>query len=409
MELAGHILAPPANSGKLDYLLTEREKLQNAMASGQQEFRIVYNGVHRVSGIYPRVTSIAFEDEVWVDKMAFSIGLEWDEDFYNNGIQSYSETWDFTESEEDRRSALVSHGISAVGINTNPSDINNALTNAITFVQGKTGWANAVSGTPGFVGVSGTYSSYENHQRTESVDPQGGIYSVAETFVLSSGTSVHTSDGSFDIDEQGVVTINVNGNIRGLGRGDVAYTRARSKWTSVQPQLPGVASGIYSDLGGTATLFTSNYKTLSVTRNSFAGTIDYSVSYSDSPSENLPSGVLEFTLNYSDSKATRVYASFPIPERALGNVIQDVATSTEGAISINGTAVGKPDFSFNSLKTFVESKVNARRPNSANFETLRMSQHNVTEDEDNNRIQFTFGWTYTVELSNAAVDGDVSI
>lgn len=408
MELSSSILSPAADSGRLDYLFTHKNNLINALASGAQEFRIYWNGLPQMSGVYPRVGGVSFSDDVWVDRLDYSFSLEWEEDFYSTNIQSYTDTWAF-EEQDDRRVVLARHDVSAVGIDTNPSGTNNAFTNAKTYVLTKTGWANAVANTPGFATVSGTYSAYEEHTRTESVDPQGGSYAVSEVFLLSSGTYIDTYNSQLAIDNLGISTLTITGNVKGVGRGDDAYDRALAGWSSVKSLLPSRASGAYSELGGDATLYTTNYQTLSTSSNEFAGTVDYSVSYTDSGSANLPSGILDFSMSVQDNKAVRLYASFAIAERALGNVVQDIATPTEGTYTINGTAVGKPSYPFASVKNYVETQVNNKRPNSANYETLRLSQQQVGEDENNNTVTFNLVWTYTKSLGAAAQEGYITI
>jgi hypothetical protein len=373
--------------------------LQQALASGNQEFRILFNGIPQLSGIFPKVSNVTFDEGTWTTRIDYSFTFDYEEDFFSTSVQSFTEAWTFDE-QEDRRSVTANHNVSAVGLNTNPSGANNAFANARTFVLSKTGYDNVVAGSPAFVQVSGTPTAAYEELRNEQVDVQGGTFAVSETFTLSSGTFIHTRTGQFSQDDNGVGTVSINGNIRGLGRGDTAYPRALSAWDDdIKPKLPADASGIYSELGGDATLFTTSFNSLSVTRNTFGGTLDYSVAYTDSPTENLPSGILDFTFAIADQEPVRLKASFSIFDRSLGNVVQDVGTSTEGTFSIQGNTVGKPGFPFDDLLSFVEDKVNESRPIPANYVTLRLTQKQINKDELNNTIQFNIGWTYTKELS----------
>jgi hypothetical protein len=223
---------------------------------------------------------------------------------------------------------------------------------------------------------------------------------VSETFTLSSGNFVHTRTGQLSQGEDGINTISLDGTIRGLGRGDNAISRATTAYNgNIKPNFAADASGVYSELGGLATLFTNNFNTLSVTRNEFAGTVDYSVSFTDSPSDNLPSGILDLTFTVQDNEPTRLFASFVIPERTIGNVIQDIGTSTEGTFTIQGSVQGKSDFPFVSLLSFVEDRVNNNRPQPIDYQTLRLTDKSINKDELNNTVNFNFTWTYTLELS----------
>lgn len=408
LDFDGIILSAGSESGQLDFILSERERLQNALASGNQEFSIFYDNIPQISGIFPRVTNVNFEEGTWTDRLNYTFQFQYDENFYGSGIQNFSENWSFEEN-EDRSSATVRHDLNVVGINTNTSGVNNSFENAKTFVLSKTGYNNAVANTPAFVQVSGVSFSAFEELRSEQVDPQAGAYSVSETFTLSSGNFLHTRTGQFSQGDDGITTVSIDGTIRGLGRGDIAFTRALSAFSDIKSQFPNDASGIYSQFSGESTLFTNNFSEFSVTKNEFQGTINYSVAYTDSPSENLPSGILEFNFNIQDNKPTVLFASFAIPERTLGNVVQDIGTSTEGTFTIQGNAQKKSDVSFANLLAFVEDQVNDNRPQAANYQTLRLTQHQITKDEQNNTVNFNFSWIYTSELSAAASDGPIVI
>ncbi len=406
VDFTGTILELASESG-LNTLIADRNTLKNALAINNQEWKLYYNGALIVSGVYPRVSNLSFEEGVWVDRLNYSFSFEYDEDFYNTGIESFTENWNYDE-DENGTTVTVKHDISAVGQNTNPSGANNAFTNARTYVAAKTGYSNAVSSSPFFAKASGSYSAYES-LRSEQVDVGGASYSVSETFTLSSGTYIHTSTGQLSRDENGICTVSLDGEIKGLGRDNKAFGRALTGWTAVKAALPQTASGIYSQLGGSATLFTTNYQGYSVTRNAIAGTIGYNISYTDSPSENLPSGILEFSLNVSDTKPVRLYASFSIMERALGNVVQDIGTSTEGRFAIQGTCVGKQGYPFASVLQYVQDKVNENRPIPGNYQTLRLDSKEISKEENKNTVQFNVSWAYTKDLSSVQGNGFVTI
>ena len=400
----------PTESGIFPNMYLQRELLKRALTeSGVQQWRITYEGNTVQSGIFPRVQDVNFEEGVWVDRINYTFSFVFDQALSGKTpVDSFNETWTFEEN-DDRRSVTVNHDLSAVGVNTSASGISNALVNARIFVLARTGYSNVPAGHPAFVEGSGTLQAYEE-RRTESVDVQQGSFSVTESFTLSSGNFTHLQTGQLNTDAEGITTVSLDGAVRGLGRGDHAYTRALAAWIDrIRGNLPGQASGVYNELGGIATLFTSNPESLSVTRNPFAGTIDYSISFTDDPTQDLPSGVQDFTITVQDDKPVRLFASFAIMERTLGNVVQDIATSTEGRITIAGSAIGKQGFPFNDLLDFVEGRINLLRPISASYITLRLDQKSVTKDEAQNTVNFTLVWLYTKELSAAAIDGPVSL
>lgn len=410
LDFTGTLLqTAPSESGDFPLMMTKREALRDILtASGRHEWRITYNGAHVVSGIYPNVQNINFDQGVWTDRINYGFSFVFDEELdAQTPIQSFTESWSFDEN-EDRRSVTARHEIGAVGINTNPSGVNNALSNARTFVLGKTGYNNVPLGHPAFVEGSGTLTAYEE-LRNENADVQAGTFSVIENFTLSSGFYVHTQTGNFELGDDGITTVSLDGNIRGLGRGDIAFDRALSAWNTLKLLLPGNASGVYSDFGGESTLYTTNTQSLSLTKNRYAGSISYGVAYTDDASENLPSGIQDFTLTINDDKPTRLYASFTIMERNLGNVVQDIQTSKEGTFTINGSAVGKQGFPFDELVSYAETRINNVRPLSANYVTLRLDQQTVNKDEDRNTLNFNLSWKYTKELSQASIDGPVNL
>ena len=145
-----------SESGQLDTLITKQDNLRDALGSGNQEWQITYDGTQIVSGIYPRVSNVTMEEGLWVDRVPYSFSFVYDEDFESNSIKSYSESWDYTER-ADRRTVEINHSISAVGVDTNPSGVSNALTNAKDYVVAKIGYTNAVASSPFFVQVSGKF------------------------------------------------------------------------------------------------------------------------------------------------------------------------------------------------------------------------------------------------------------
>lgn len=407
LDFTGTLLYTGGNDDSFDLVYNKKLKLQAALASGKQPFLITQNGSPIVSGLYPLIQNVQFGEGVWVDRIPYTFSMIYEEDSENLGISSYNETWDYEEN-ADRSTATASHAISAVGINTNPSGLNNAFSNAKSYVLAKKGWSNVVASTPAFVQASGTYDAYEE-LRTENVDVAGGSYSINEKFTLSSGTYIHTSTASLSIDDASIGTLSIDGNIKGLGRSTLAFSRALTGWKAIKPKLPLQASGYYSELEGPATLFTSHTTSYTVTRNEFDGTITYQVSYTDSPAENIPSGLQDWSINVSDQKPVRLYASFPIMERTLGNVVQDIGTSTEGTYTISGSAVGKANYPFASVLSYVQEQINLKRPLAVNYQTLRLNSKQINKEEDKNTVNFTLEWIYTVDLSQAAVDGYITI
>jgi len=86
-----------------------------------------------------------------------------------------------------------------------------------------------------------------------------------------------------------------------------------------------------------------------------------------------------------------------------------MGTPTEGTFEISGSAKAEQGYSFASLMTYSETRINALRPLSGNYTTLRLDSQNVTSDESANEITFSLVWKYTKPLSSAKVDGTVDL
>lgn len=397
LDFAGVLLPNPSNSGQLDEVVDLQDQLRAALASGNQELIISFDGAPVLSGVFPVIENVSMEEGVWADRTNYTFSAFYDEDVDANGIKSFSETWSFQE-DEDRRSATVSHAINAVGLNTNPSGISNALINAKDYVTARTGYSNAVANAPFFVQVSGaSFNAYEE-LRNEQHDIQAGGFSVNENFVLSSGTFINTRTSQYSEDADGVVTVSVNGQVRGLGRGDDAFERAIGAWdASIKDNLKFVASGTYVQFAGPADLFTNNTESFSVTKNEFAGTLDYSVSYNDSPGENLPAGIQEFNLSVTTNLPTRIHPTFLIPKRAAGPIVQDALTTKPGTHVVAGNAIGKSSADFGVVLSYVNLKLQENK--GPGF----ITSHSITKDERNKTVNFNITWEFTSDL-NAAAD-----
>lgn len=406
LDFTGTFLETAGDDTNISDIISARSGLLSALQQDNQEFKILQDGSGMVSGVYPRISDLSVEEGTWFDRADYSFSAVWEESLASNNVQDFSESWNYTEN-EDNKTATVSHSVSAIGINTSGTG-NNALANARTFVTGRAGYSNNPVSHPAFVQVSGSYSGYES-RRSEDVDPTAGSFAISEEFTLSANAFVHTQTSAFN-QSNGVTTVSLDGDIRGLGRTTDALANALSGWNNtVKGNLVSDASGVYSTLGGPATLFTSNPVSESISQNEQAGTVSYSREYSDSVEVNLPSGIDSFDITAQDNQPVEVSSSFGIFGRSLGNIVQTMDTPTEGTFTISGSAKAEQSYSFASLQTYSETRINALRPLSGNYTTLRLESQDVTRDEAANEIQFSLVWKYTKPLSSAKIDGTVDL
>lgn len=387
------------------------------------------SGTKIVSGLYPIITRVGiperedqwgrfdYEVELLIKSAASGV----------SGVVSSSQnSWDASEQAEDGSTRLT-HRISAVGINTATSGAaSNALTNAKNYVVGLIG-TGTLGTLPAFCsppsGFSTNYRIYElTRSRAESFSTSDGTYEVTEVFILISGTLPYTNNRTFDWskDKDGVVTITINGTLQGAGRTDgtatqyTAFYLAQSGYlNSIYPALPSDASGIYTSYGGSGTLNVNNPTARNITENRFLGTVSYSITYSDNPADNLPSGIAEQSLTIRRDDPITLFASHIIPQRRLGNILQNIGTPTEGRITISArikaTTTGDNIADTNTAISYAQDLINQNRPNPNDFITLRLESVSIEPDKLNLSVDATVTYVFTIDLAQVPQpDSDIT-
>jgi hypothetical protein len=268
-------------------------------------------------------------------------------------------------------------------------------------------------------------------QREETADVANGTYSVTEVFTIVSGVPFYFTQRteSFDEDEAGVATITIAGTVQGLGRtleanqpdGGLGFARASSGFLyHVQPALPLDASGIYLKYKPSATptgLNVVSPNSLSISQNKCRGTIDFSVSYTDDPTARVPSGIVSSTCSVSHVEAVRLQSSHVIPFRRLGNIVQDIKTSTEGSISIACQAqsknTGDATVDTNRAINHVQDELNrltGMYASPSNFVTIRIVNLTQQHSDIDLTAQATLEFAFTADLNTVpSVNSDISL
>lgn len=434
IKLDGSFVIVP--NGSYERMFEMQDSLREAFSVDGYEFRIVAgagnatlpSGAPIVSGLYPQITNVSVEPDIQVNFINYTVDMFVESTSVSGQpVTDLSDSWELSENEEDIY-LNVTHNVSARGINTLSSGTN-AIHNAISTVTPLLGLSNLPYYLPQYTQPNasggGTVNIYEvSVQRSESVDRLAGTYSVTENFILASGADpyVHNRTASFEEDENGTARVTLNGNIRGLGRtnynldGGIGFERAYAGFAqNIRPLWAVDASGVYAKYKLNEDdfwLFTTNPLSQSVTENKFAGTINYTVSYTDDPSENLPSGILEAASSVQRTDGIRLYASHPIPFRRLGPVLQDIKTTTEGQITITASAkaknTGDVTVDTNRAITYVQDEINRLRPDSVNFETLRIGGIDQTYSDLELTAQASVAYIFTVDLATVTdTDSDI--
>jgi hypothetical protein len=385
-HLTGYLLFPSGDFGELMLL---REAMENALASGNQNFLLTYGSQTVISG-YPTIQNVSFEEGVWVQQVPYSIDMIEEESSPTiSGIKSYSENWSFAE-DETMKNITVEHTISAQGLNTAGTGADNSLDNAKTYVLGVANYGSVPASLPAFCQGSGTLTAYES-LRTENASEDESTYEVSQTFILCSGSFTHISEATFDVDENGGITVGIDGTIQGLGRGN-RWSNALAGWQLIEPRLIKSASGVYLRNGGGYNLPVSP-TTQSIGESTDLGTITYSYSYTDT-TQILPSGITDFEISKDITEPVGVYASHVIVDKADGNVIQDLGTSTEGTVAVTGRAVKLAAFPMADLKTYINTRITALAPVGYGT-TYRVTENSYSVDETGNVVEFNVTWTFT--------------
>jgi hypothetical protein len=421
------------------FVRAKQRELENAFAQDNLEFKIIAAADHPClapgtaieSGVFPNVLSIDIREDVQFNRLDYTIVLE--DEVEPSGIsglvQSLSNNWSYAENENE--SVIdITHTISAQGRNTATSGApSNALDNAITRVRGLLGLVSAPSGFPYYAQPgSGTNTRFYEvtTSREESVNLEDASYSVTENFKLVSGLLPFRDERTvqWQKDAEGVVTVSVQGTIRGYGRtndggdegsartsGGTGFANALSGFNNlIRPAWPADAIVVYGRYEGSGTLATSNPQSVSITQNPSNGTISYSVAYTDDPSENLPSGISELSCTVQRTDPVVANAIIAVPFRALGPVFQRLCSTTEGSYSIqcNVTAINtnREVVDTNRAIEVAEQEMIRLQPNPADYTALRLTGRQQTIDRINRSVQVGYTWTFAQDI--ATVPGDTA-
>lgn len=251
-------------------------------------------------------------------------------------LRSTSETWEFSFDENntfseigDNRVYSVTHNVSAQGIRSYGSDggiLYSGIDSARLYVLSKVG----SSAQQPIIGISGfdNYTTKYNYADVHSIDLGTSNYSVAETWIYSTGSYLEEyTIESQTSNNKTCPVVSINGTITGLGirsvgSGDVTtskYTNAKTFWDSLGTS--GLRSRCESKTG--ATLYSLPSST-SVSMAPIAGTIAYNYEFNSGPSRSLPEAVWE-NISVSNTFEEDMFTIIPILGR--GELIQTINNS----------------------------------------------------------------------------------
>lgn len=278
LNFAGTLLPTnPALSGVPDLstcislLSRKRKQMCDALSEDYGDLLVVDTSGYPIVAEKPRVVSLDFDEGVLVQQSPYTLVFEYDEPL-SSGTQvtSYSNTWDFTQNENDTISA--SHNISAVGIRDTTLSLDPHVV-AKNFVLSRLGYdaSNSFVMRVPYINSLLDISGYTGYNRiyTENVDITAGSYTVTETFVASSGAFLddRTVSNSYQRDEENnfFQTETIAGTVQGYG--DTTFDRLANAEngfeTLVVPQIG------FND--------NTNVESKEKSTNRIAGTVSYSI------------------------------------------------------------------------------------------------------------------------------------
>lgn len=295
-------------------------------------------------------------------------------------IESFSDNWslevddNFSESPNLVKSYRISRNISATGKDYwTPTSMStdgresvekrHAWEQARDYVQFRLQNEPLSSGYPNVMGQFGSglinlVNAYEgfNHQRTESISIADGTYSVTEDWLLSSGSAYENYNMSISASiDNPFITVSIDGEIKGLssfsptssiygGSGEVnlytdpsgAYANALSKYHEISNSgTYGIGCSIYKRANNSVAVeLNAQPKSVSLSVNERAGTINYALEYDNRPT-NIFSGVLSETISISDTYPGDVFSIIPVIGRSTGPILNYGSSRTEYRRSVN--------------------------------------------------------------------------
>jgi hypothetical protein len=375
---------------------------------------------------YPEIQSITFPADRWYNICDYSIALKADQllplDDQVDLIDDASESWTIepTEEREDATGSgfyqltyRVSHSLSAQGKRL--FDTSGFLLSGREPWQNARAWVLGKKGLdPGIIysGIHNIPSFYQGYDyvKTENIDELGGNYSLTENWVLSSGRALEQYEVSLSKGiNQGIKSVSINGNIRGLDVGDPSQTisgfdrmtNALDKFNQISGQnLPYIRSQDFLSQISHGILHSVPTEQ-SVGKNPAAGTLTYSFEYDNRPS-GLISGVLSEVINVNYIKPNQSFASVFVLGRPEGPVLQSLETSEARQKNLSIEFVKEPSFNYSNIGdnfkfpiNLISNLLSGLDPMIADNAYQSFSgQPNESYDPFTGRGSYSINWTY---------------
>jgi len=283
--------ACPSGGGYLS-LLNSQSGIISAFSKDFQPLVIKDGNTVALSGSYIRVDSIDFDKAPYFSTLNFKVNLiYYPPELFTGTFGVTSPVSSIKYTEQPDRTVNISRSISAKGFNTSTTS-NNALSNAISYVQSLTGTSNLVN--PTFIPIFATsintsgisLTNISPRKISEAVNRMDGTYSVNIDYSIreTSQTSTvlnYTSDINFD-ESKGVYTVSLKGNLRGTQSQKISDVRNEF---NTYFKAYNLALYILNSTTGYGSL-NPNPQSINISENEEENIVDFSYSYTTDP-ENV--------------------------------------------------------------------------------------------------------------------------
>lgn len=353
----------------------KQDDLMGAFSANGRLLLLTCDNLVLLSG-YPIVNEINIpEDGAWVFKSPYNISLNMGELYAGSGtgfISDATDEWtvDFDDSsywqwtipgasgDSNTQRLRVSHSVTATGkpryLTTGKVE---AITNAKAFVIPRLGFDSTKIGQSGVLNMNVSSFSAYDHIRSVVENDIGGSYSVNESWLVQN-TGITSNPGTaiedFTINlrqsnDTPFVGVSIEGSVQGVetrnygsipGAFNVSITKyesAEDTWTVVKNRLLGRAN-LLLDTVYTAKEINPTPLSTQVGHNPNAGNISYAYEYNTRPTACI-TGAISETITVTDNDPTDIFAVFTIPGRAVGQLPQDLSTTTLPSRVVNIEAV----------------------------------------------------------------------
>ena len=334
---------------RLKSIIRKQEAIRGLFATDGRSFEVQSNDGSAPLKCNPRIKGLEFTDGQWFNVCDYTITLEADIVYINgaaNGedagdpkdykVSKATEEWNMEASDDKAITYRLTHSVSATGkrfFNGAGSLVQEPWENAKDYVLNKIGLGIETNRMTAPDVLDATNLNAYNYLRSQHVNELGGTFQVNETWLCFDPQGGPHAVEEFTINsrvgEDGRTRAVIEGNIIGLEvKDNTDYTVTSTKWTNAQAKWAVVQSNLLSRCETiTGLTFHITPLTKQTGYNQNHGTITYNYEYDDR-ADFITAGALSEVINITNHNQADIFAAIPVLGRALGPVLQDIATKT---------------------------------------------------------------------------------